>query len=113
MDNQFVTNSAGYASPSFTAGGGPRAGIGWRGAYLDGPIDVDPWGYAYQASTVFLVTASDAADGTGAGQKRGGWTSDVVVLSAGSNGVVQTPFGSSNTIAVGDDVISVVQGATH
>lgn len=113
MDNQFVTNAAGYSSPSFTAGGGPRAGIGWRGAYLDGPIDVDPWGYAYQASTVFLATASDATDGTGSGQKRGGWSNDVVVVSAGSNGVVQTAFGSSNTASVGDDVIYVVQGTTR
>jgi type II secretory pathway pseudopilin PulG len=113
MDNQFVTNSAAYSSPSFTSGGGPRVGIGWRGPYLDGPIDVDPWGYAYQASTVFLATASDAADGTGSGQKRGGWNSDVVVISAGSNGVVQTAFGSSNTTAVGDDVAYVVQGTTR
>ena len=117
MDEQFVTNTPGYAVPTFTAGGGPRTGIGWRGPYLNGPIDVDPWGFAYQASTVFLAVASDAADGTTAGLKRGGWTNDVMVISAGSNGTIQTTFGSPTTAtaspALTDDVIYVVQGGTH
>ncbi len=117
MDNQFVSNGPAYAVPTFTAGGGPRPGLGWRGPYLTGPIDLDPWGYAYQGSTLFLVTASDATDGTGTGQKRGGWNHDVVVISAGSNGTVQTPFGSSGsttgTTAVGDDVVYIVQGSTR
>jgi Tfp pilus assembly protein PilE len=113
MDDQFVTNAPAYPSVSFTAAGGPRPGVGWRGPYLSGPLDVDPWGYAYQASTLFLSVASNAADGTGAGQLRGGWTSNVVVISGGSNGVIQTAFGSGTTTAVGDDVVYVVQGATH
>lgn len=113
MDRQFVTNVAGYASPGFTPGGGPRVGIGWRGAYLSGPVDLDPWGYVYQANTVFLGVASDAVDGTGAGEKRGGWTSDVVVVSAGSNGVIQTAFGSSAVAAVGDDLVAVIQGSSR
>jgi type II secretory pathway pseudopilin PulG len=113
MDRQFVTNLAGYAAPGFTSGGGPKAGIGWRGAYLSGPIDLDPWGYVYQANTVFLAVASDAVDGTGAGEKRGGWTTDVVVISPGSNGVIQTAFGSSAVAAVGDDVLAVIQGGTR
>jgi type II secretory pathway pseudopilin PulG len=113
MDRQFVTNGAGYTSVSFTAGGGPRTGIGWRGAYVDGPVDIDPWGYSYQASTVFLVTAPDAVDGTANGQRRGGWANDVVVISAGSNGTLQTPFGSTGGTAIGDDVMYVVQGSTH
>lgn len=113
MDDQFVTNAPGYAAVAFTGGGGPRVGVGWRGAYLGGPVDVDPWGYSYQASTVFLAVASDAADGTGAGQKRGGWTSDVVVISSGSNGVIQTAFGSAGSTGVGDDVMAVVQGGTR
>ena len=113
MDRQFVTNGAGYAAVGFTSGGGPRAGIGWRGAYLNGPVDVDPWGYAYQANTVFLAVASDAADGTGTGQRRGGWTNNVMVVSSGANGVVQTAFGSTGAAAGGDDVVYVVQGATR
>ena len=113
MDHQFITNTPGYTAVSFTSGGGPRPGLGWRGPYMTGPMDVDPWGYAYQASTVFLGVASNSAAGTGEGQVRGGWTSDVVVISAGSNGVIQTAFGSVATTGVGDDVLYVVQGATN
>lgn len=113
MDNQFVRNTPNYAAPSFTVGGGPRTGVGWRGAYIDGPVDVDPWGYAYQVSTLFLAVATDAPAGTDEGERRGGWTRDVVVVSAGSNGVIQTPFGSATTIAVGDDVTYVIQGGTR
>lgn len=119
MDTHFVTNPAtGYSATSFTAGGGPRVGIGWRGPYLTGPIDVDPWGYMYQANTVFLTVASGAAnDGTGTGQWRGGWIYDVLVVSAGSNGTVQTAFGGNLTtggmVTGGDDIVYVVQGGTH
>jgi len=113
MDDQFATNAPAYPVPTFAAGGGPRPGVGWRGVYLAAPIDVDPWGYVYQASTLFLATASDATDGTGEGERRGGWTRDVIVLSPGSNGVMQTAFGSAATTAVGDDVMAVVQGGTR
>lgn len=113
MDAHLVTNSAGYTGVSFTAGGGPLPAIGWRGAYVNGTADVDPWGYIYQANTAFLTVSPDATDGTGTGQRRGGWTSNVIVISAGSNGVVQTSFGTSGAKAVGDDIIYVVQGATR
>ena len=113
MDDQFVTNAAGYTAVVFTKGGGPRVGLGWRGSYLNGPIGMDPWGRMYQASTVFLSIASDAVDGTGAGALRGGWTNNVVVLSAGTNGNVETPFGGVGTTSVGDDVTYVFQGSTR
>jgi Tfp pilus assembly protein PilE len=113
MDAHLVTNTTGYTVASFTGGGGPKTGVGWRGAYLNGPLDVDPWGYAYQANTLFLTAATDATDGTAAGQRRGGWSSDVMVISAGSNGVVQTAFGATGGAAVGDDVAYVLQGSTH
>jgi type II secretory pathway pseudopilin PulG len=113
MDSHLVNNAAGYTAASFTSGGGPRNGIGWRGVYLNGPIDVDPWGYAYQANTLFFATANDAAAGTGEGQRSGGWSSEVVVISAGSNGVIQTPFGGTATATVGDDVLYAVQGTTQ
>lgn len=113
MDPHLVTNTAGYTAVGFTGGGGPKAGLGWRGAYLNGPIDLDPWGYIYQANTVFLTAASDAADGTNGGQKRGGWTYNVLVISSGSNAAIQTAFGVSGAAAVGDDVVYVVQGGTR
>jgi type II secretory pathway pseudopilin PulG len=113
MTDHFVTNEPGYAAVSFTGGGGTSTGQGWRGPYLSGPIDLDPWGYVYQASTLFLTVAGNAPDGTGEGERRGGWTSNVVVVSAGSNASIQTAFGAVATTAVGDDIVYVVQGATH
>jgi len=113
MDAHVVTNGAGYTAPTFQAGGGPRTGVGWRGAYLSGPIDLDPWGYVYQSNVVFLAVAHDATNATGTGELRGGWSSDVIVLSPGANGVIQTTFGGTGSTAVGDDITYVVQGATQ
>jgi type II secretory pathway pseudopilin PulG len=113
MDNQLVTNTLSaddYDTVNFSAGGGPKAGLGWRGAYLSGPIGLDPWGYAYQASVIFLAPASDA---TGTGEGKTGWSSDVVVISAGLNGSIATSFGAFGTSASADDVIYVVTGATR
>ncbi len=117
MDNQFVTNTPNsllanaYSGADFTAGGGPRAGLGWRGAYISGPVGLDPWGFAYQASVVFLTTASNST--TVSGEGKTGWSSDVIVVSAGQNGSIATPFGGLATTATGDDVVYVVKGATR
>ena len=95
------------------SGGGYRAGNGWRGPYLGGPIGLDPWSHAYQVNTVFLAVASDAAAGTGEGQRGGGWTSNVMVVSAGAVRTIRTPFGGAQVGPVGDDVVYIVQGGTR
>jgi type II secretory pathway pseudopilin PulG len=117
-DNHLVTNApvggGTYTAAGFTGGGGPKFGIGWRGAYLTGPIDTDPWGYAYQVNTVFSGVATDATAGTGEGALSGGWSADLKVISAGSNGNIQTLFGSANgEVAAGDDVVYTIQGSTR
>ena len=53
LDSQFVTNGPVYPGPNYALGGGPKAGLGWRGPYLSGPIGQDPWGNRYEASTAF------------------------------------------------------------
>ena len=114
IDDQLITNaSALYTAVSFTSGGGPRAGVGWRGAYLTGPAGLDPWGYKYQANTVFLGVASDSTTGGGQGQADGGWSYDAMVLSPGSNGIVETAFAPTGATASGDDVIFVIKGSTR
>ena len=118
IDNHLVLNTPGtgaYATSSlFTAGGGPKQGIGWRGAYLTGPVGADPWGFMYQANTVFLTVASDATAGTSEGLRSGGWHQDVIVASAGSNGSMQVSFGSAGQTANStDDVIYTVKGSTR
>jgi hypothetical protein len=124
MDPHLVSNSAlvtsltaPYTAAGFTGGGGPRANLGWRGAYLNGPIDVDPWGYTYQANVVFSAPAAGSGvTGNGQGAADGGWGADMLVVSAGGNGNIQTAFGSgaaAGTVAVGDDVVYVIQGSTR
>jgi type II secretory pathway pseudopilin PulG len=116
MDDQLVTNAPGYASVSFTLGGGPKLGVGWRGAYLAGPLGPDPWGYMYQANTVFLLPASDATAGNGNGEASGGWINDVVVLSPGANGDIETIFANDTTggsAPGGDDVVFIMSGASR
>jgi type II secretory pathway pseudopilin PulG len=120
IDNQLVKNTpvggGAYTLVSFTLGGGPRQGVGWRGAYITGPVGPDPWGYKYQSNTMFLLPASDAAAGTTNGLLNGGWINDVIVVSAGPDGVIQTPFGnntSGGTSPTGDDVLYVVTGSSR
>jgi type II secretory pathway pseudopilin PulG len=100
-----------YSLVTFPAAGGPRVGLGWRGAYLTGPIGPDPWGNRYGANTVFLNAAANATGATGTNQ-------DAFVLSAGNDGVVSTDMEgtgalSSGTRAEGDDVIFVISGTTR
>jgi type II secretory pathway pseudopilin PulG len=123
LDDQLIENDnpTPYAAASFTAGGGPRMKLGWRGAYLTGPITGDPWNRRYQVNTLFLAVATNAEDlspGPGfdqsqEGLREAGWHRDVLVLSAGANGSVETSFGSTAVSAGGDDVIYVMQGGTR
>jgi type II secretory pathway pseudopilin PulG len=121
MDSQFVVNTPNYASPAESAPtgytkSGPQAGLGWRGAYLSGPIGTDPWGKVYLVNTLFLVVASDATDGSGEGDRRGGWSRDTIAISAGPNGLFDTPFGGSvnfGTAVSGDDLLYVLRGDTR
>lgn len=68
------------------------SGPGWRGAYLKGDIGADPWGRRYAVNVKYL------------GLKR-----DVLVLSAGADGVVETPFDARNLKYGGDDIAVLVQ----
>jgi type II secretory pathway pseudopilin PulG len=109
MESQFATNGPGYLTPADTGGyatSGPQFGLGWRGAYLPGPIGPDPWGKRYLVNTAFLVAAGDATTP--------GWQADVFCLSAGPNGLYETPIaGGSGTVRTGDDFIYVISGSTR
>ena len=124
LDEQLVLNSMAtpYTAAGFTGGGGPRSKLGWRGAYLNGPVSSDPWGTKYQVNTVFLTVASDAIDSaitpdqSQEGLREAGWQRDVLVLSAGTNRNVSTSFGgtaSGGVAADGDDVVYVIKGGTR
>jgi type II secretory pathway pseudopilin PulG len=99
-----------YPLVSFPAAGGPRVGLGWRGAYLTAPIGPDPWGNRYGVNTVFLNPSSDATVI--------GTNFDTFVLSAGPDGNVSTDMEgngllSGGTTVQGDDLIYVISGNTR
>ncbi len=112
MRDQFVLNTPVYPTPRENIASHPGSFRvpGWRGAYLTAPIGPDPWGKKYLMNTVFLSAATDAAAGAAEGQKSGEWSYDVFVISAGPNGLYETPFGQKNAVASGDDVIHVITG---
>jgi len=128
MTNQFVTNAPGYATPGVVASHSPLAGVqvpgpafylGWRGAYLAPHIGPDPYGTPYVVNTVFLSVAIDASAGSGEGERGGGWSHDVFCLSAGRDGLFQTPFSGDfptsgrGTNRIGDDFVYVISGGTR
>jgi type II secretory pathway pseudopilin PulG len=99
-----------YTLVAFPAPGGPRVGLGWRGAYLTGPIGPDPWGNRYAANTVFMNPSSDSTVK--------GSNFDAFVLSAGADGHVDTDMEgngatSGGTTPQGDDLIYVMSGSTR
>ena len=104
LDAALVTNSAGGAnlqftnSALFTSGGGPRTGLGWRGPYLTGPIGLDPWGARYMANVEYMGGSDH--------------TNKAIVLSAGTNGVIETAYTGSGSAGV-DDIIYVISGSTR
>lgn len=121
MVSQFVLNTPNYNTPAESSPtgytlAGPQAGLGWRGAYMTAPIGTDPWGKVYVVNASFLSIASDSTDGTAEGDRRGGWSRDVIVLSAGPNNLYDTPFGGNTnfgTTIQGDDLIYIVRGDTR
>lgn len=118
MENQFILNTPDYLTPAETSPtgytlSGPTAGLGWRGAYISTPAGTDPWGRVYLSNTVFLVVASNATDGNAEGDRRGGWSRDTIVISAGPNGLFDTPFGGSTNFGTArnsDDIVYIVRG---
>lgn len=60
------------------------SGNGWNGPYISKPLDGDPWGHAYLINTGFLRGLPP----------RAGWCTNCAVyaISAGPNGIIETPF---------------------
>jgi hypothetical protein len=89
LDDHLVVNEAGYSvmSESFRRG--------WRGAYLQDPVRPDPWGYRY---------------GVNVGAMRDHHL-DTVVLSAGPDGVVHSPFEHDGLPTTRDDIAALVSSS--
>lgn len=90
MENHLVQNEP------FDNPGVPYPGA-WRGAYLNAPIDPDPWGNRYAINTQWL-------DGTAAQMRN-----DTAVLSVGPDEQIDTAFQTDGLIPGDDDLIVVVR----
>jgi len=100
LTDQLVINAPGYALRS------PTSQFGWNGPYFSSQLMADPWGNRY-AINVALVDLSPGAATVSGQAKMAVW-----VLSAGPNGIVDTPFASSILTAVrpgGDDIGTRIQ----
>ena len=115
MEHQFVTNAPGYSVTGPASPWGPNFNLGWRGSYLSPPIGPDPWGHQYLVNTAFLTVALDAKN-PGEGNQALGWSKDTFCISAGPNGLYETPIGGNGMGGVnrmGDDFIYVIAGGTR
>ena len=75
-------------------------GTFWRGAYINGPIDPDPWGNRYAVNTEWL-------GGTAAERRN-----DTFVLSSGPNEQTDTLFMMDGAVATDDDIIVIIRRDT-
>ena len=99
LRNHIVNNAPGYGLKG--AGGG----LGWNGPYVAADPPTDPWGNRYMANVVFLEEGEGAVSADGQPKRA------VFVLSAGADGVIQTPFEQLVTAAdvLGDDITHRLQ----
>ena len=86
LDDHLVVNEVGYSVVH-----GPSR-LGWRGAYLQDPVRADPWGHRYAVNVAVMRSHYF----------------DTVVLSAGPDGVVDSPFERDGLPTTRDDVAAVV-----
>lgn len=96
LERHLVTNNPrGNAANAYSPSG---AANDWDGAYLNAPVDPDPWGNRYVVNVQFL--------GSGAGN-----TNDVVVYSAGPDETIDSPYQANPlTVPAGaDDLIDLVE----
>jgi hypothetical protein len=65
----------------------------WRGAYMNGPINPDPWGNRYMVNN---LNGNDGAN-------------SVIILSSGPDETVQTNFLGNPPVVAGDDILLLLQ----
>ena len=92
--DQLLANAPAYTLKNATAA------YGWNGPYLSNSISADAWNNRYMINVGLI----DTTQGT---QTAGGVTKSAVwVISAGANGIIETPYDQPMTTATlaGDDI---------
>jgi prepilin-type N-terminal cleavage/methylation domain-containing protein len=98
--DQLVINAPGYSMRT------PTSQFGWNGPYFSSELASDPWGNRYVVN-IGLIDVSPGAVTAAGRPKMAVW-----VLSAGPNGIIETPFASSILVAArpgGDDIGTRIQ----
>jgi type II secretory pathway pseudopilin PulG len=99
LDDHLMNNRRGYRLR--------RAGEygGWNGPYVSAEVKGDPWGRQFLINSQWLDGGVSAADAQGRIRRA------VFVVSAGADGVVDTPFEQSivDARAYGDDIVVRIQ----
>jgi type II secretory pathway pseudopilin PulG len=89
LERHLVTNNPSGTGAYTTAGVAP-----WRGAYVNGPLDPDPWGNRYMVNVLHLRTTT---------------TNDTFVLSAGPDEQISSAFTVNGATPGADDIISIIR----
>lgn len=102
LTEQLITNAVGSVDPLYPESKRPHIQPGWNGPYLDS-VPLDPWGNPYVVNIRFVNSAVNDYE-----------RHNVMVLSAGPDGVFSTPFSNNahDEELGGDDVGYVVRSAT-
>lgn len=89
---------------------GMNAPYAWRGAYLQSPVDPDPWGNRYAVNVAYLdPSPTGAVTGVTTGFVVGDLPRlDVFVLSAGPDEEIDTQFDQDGAVPGDDDFIYIV-----
>lgn len=94
-----------------TSSSGFNAPYAWRGPYLRGPVDPDPWGNRYAVNVAFLdpsPTATISGITSGFSPSTDYPRLDVIVLSAGPDEEIDTKSAQDGAVPGDDDFIYLV-----
>jgi type II secretory pathway pseudopilin PulG len=99
LDDHLLTNRRGYRFRR------PGEYGGWNGPYLSAEVKGDPWGNQFLINAVWLDGGGSATDRLGNRRRA------VFVVSAGTNGILETPFDQpiNDARAYGDDIVMRIQ----
>ena len=99
LDDHLMNNRRGYRFRRTGEYGG------WNGPYVSAEVKGDPWGRQFLINSQWLDGGSSTADAQGRIRRA------VFVVSAGADGVVDTPFEQSivDARAYGDDIVIRIQ----
>jgi len=91
LENHLVLNSSLGGAGSYST-----AATGWKGAYINAPVDPDPWGNRYAVNTAYLAAST---------------ANDVIVMSAGPDEEIDTQYvwTTGGAYPGDDDIITVIR----